>query len=101
MGPPNEGKDYKWYISGICPANWGLHATYHLLWEPKTTIDYRGEKNPVKPIFTLRNNRGILTPSENPCSIEHQGIFGLQKKELVHLLRAFPKAEASSIRSIG
>ncbi len=22
MGPPNEGKDYKWYISGIFPANW-------------------------------------------------------------------------------
>ena len=20
--PPNEGKDYKWYISGIFPANW-------------------------------------------------------------------------------
>ena len=22
--PPNEGKDYKWYISGIFPANWGM-----------------------------------------------------------------------------
>ena len=22
-GPP-EGKDYKWYISGIFPANWGM-----------------------------------------------------------------------------
>ena len=22
-GPP-EGKDYKWYISGIFPANWGI-----------------------------------------------------------------------------
>ena len=34
MGPP-EGKDYKWYISGIFPANWVMdYATYHLLsWE--------------------------------------------------------------------
>ena len=21
---PNEGKDYKWYINGIFPANWGM-----------------------------------------------------------------------------
>ena len=21
---PPEGKDYKWYISGIFPANWGM-----------------------------------------------------------------------------
>ena len=27
------GKDYKWYISGIFPANWGiiLYGTYHLI----------------------------------------------------------------------
>ena len=26
---PPEGKDYKWYISGIFPANWGMdYATY-------------------------------------------------------------------------
>ena len=38
---PPEGKDYKWYISGIFPANWGMdYATYHLLGEPETTIDY-------------------------------------------------------------
>ena len=37
---PPEGKDYKWYISGIFPANWGMdYATYHLLRAPKTTID--------------------------------------------------------------
>ena len=24
MLPPQEGKDYKWYISGIFPANWGM-----------------------------------------------------------------------------
>ena len=24
MGPPRFGKDYKWYISGIFPANWGM-----------------------------------------------------------------------------
>ena len=37
---PPEGKDYKWYISGIFPANWGMdYATYHLLGEPETTID--------------------------------------------------------------
>ncbi len=37
---PPEGKDYKWYIRGIFPANWGMdYATYHLLREPKTTID--------------------------------------------------------------
>ena len=41
MGPPNEGKDYKWYISGIFPANWGVELCHrsHLLREPKTTID--------------------------------------------------------------
>ena len=22
--PPRFGKDYKWYISGIFPANWGM-----------------------------------------------------------------------------
>ena len=33
---PPEGKDYKWYISGIY---WGSDATYHLLGEPETTID--------------------------------------------------------------
>ena len=27
--PPRFGKDYKWYISGIFPANWGMdYATY-------------------------------------------------------------------------
>ena len=31
-----EGKDYKWYISGI---EGGLYATYHLLGEPETTIE--------------------------------------------------------------
>ncbi len=40
-GPP-EGKDYKWYISGKNTANWGMdYATYHLLGEPETSIDYR------------------------------------------------------------
>ncbi len=30
---------YKWYISGIFPANWGMdYAIYHLLGEPETTI---------------------------------------------------------------
>ena len=40
MGPPRFGKDYKWYISGIFPANWGIicHRS-HLLGEPETTID--------------------------------------------------------------
>ena len=36
-GPP-EGKDYKWYISGIYCQLRGLYATYHLLREP---IDLR------------------------------------------------------------
>ena len=37
---PPEGKDYKWYISGIFPATWGMdYATYHLLGEPETTIE--------------------------------------------------------------
>ena len=40
-GPP-EGKDYKWYISGKKPANWGIicHRS-HLLGEPETTIDWK------------------------------------------------------------
>ena len=38
---PPIGKDYKWYISGIFPANWKIicHRS-HLLGEPKTNIDY-------------------------------------------------------------
>ena len=37
---PPDGKDYKWYISGIFPANRGIicHRS-HLLREPETTID--------------------------------------------------------------
>ena len=36
---PPEGKNYKWYISGIFPANWGVDYVppiywYHLLGEP-------------------------------------------------------------------
>ena len=27
---PPEGKDYKWYISGIFPAHWGMHYATHL-----------------------------------------------------------------------
>ena len=37
------GKDYKWYISGIFPANWGMdYATFFppVKREPETTIDY-------------------------------------------------------------
>ncbi len=33
---PPEGKDYKWSILPIG----GLYATYHLLGEPETTIDF-------------------------------------------------------------
>ena len=34
------GKDYKWYISGIIPANWVMiYHRSHLLWEPETAID--------------------------------------------------------------
>ena len=39
---PPEGKDYKWYISGIyCQLGdyIYIYATYHLLGEPETTID--------------------------------------------------------------
>ena len=41
VSPPRFGKDYKWYISGIFPANWGMdYATLcHLLTEPETTIE--------------------------------------------------------------
>ena len=34
--PLNDGRDYKWYILPIG----GLYATYHLLGEPETTIDF-------------------------------------------------------------
>ena len=47
---PPEGKDYKWYISGykwyVLPIG-GLYATYHLLGEPKTTIDFASSYPPV------------------------------------------------------
>ena len=54
-GPP-EGKDYKWYISGISPANWGITCyRSHLLWEPKTTIE---QKNRMK----TRHDNKLISP---------------------------------------
>ena len=44
MGPPNEGKDYKWYISGIYVANWVI--IYYLppfTFEPEKSIEYLGK----------------------------------------------------------
>ena len=41
---PRFGKDYKWYISGIFPANWGMdYATYlpPFTFEPEKSIDYK------------------------------------------------------------
>ena len=38
--PQNEGKDYKWYISGIFPANWVIiYYRSHPLQEPKKIIE--------------------------------------------------------------
>ena len=48
ISPARFGKDYKWYISGIFPANWGMdYATYHPLQEPETTIEKLSLKSPV------------------------------------------------------
>ena len=33
------GKDYKWYIHGICQLSDYISPTYHLLREPETAID--------------------------------------------------------------
>ena len=39
-GPP-EGKDYKWYISGIFPAKWVItYRRSHLLRQPDAAIDF-------------------------------------------------------------
>ena len=59
MGPPNEGKDYKWYISGIFPANWVIiYYRSHPLQEPEKSIDnLRQEK---------KNGR-ILEPWNTDC----------------------------------
>ena len=52
-----EGKDYKWYISGIFPANWGMdYATDPtFLGEPETTIEFLNcqEKNPMHGVNTV------------------------------------------------
>ena len=49
FSPPRFGKDYKWHISGIFPANWGIICYLsHLLGEPKTTIDWTMEYTPLK-----------------------------------------------------
>ena len=52
---PPEGKDYKWYISGIFPANWGMdYATHHVLGEPETTIEFTSSSQfpPVREFIT-------------------------------------------------
>ena len=47
IGPPNDGKDYKWYISGTKKPIGGLYATYHLLGEPETTVElWADPRNP-------------------------------------------------------
>ena len=54
-GPP-EGKDYKWYISGIFPANWGIICyRSHLLWEPKTTIEQKNR-------MPMRHDNKLISP---------------------------------------
>ena len=40
-GPP-EGKDYKWYISGIFPANWGMDYAR----EPEKSIELSNLQTP-------------------------------------------------------
>ena len=52
--PP--GKDYKWYISGIFPANWGIicHMPPHLLRERETTIKF------INWLFQLDDSKSLL-----------------------------------------
>ena len=40
--PPNEGKDYTWYISGIFPANWVIiyfQAHQNYVEKPEKSIE--------------------------------------------------------------
>ena len=64
---PPEGKDYKWYISGIFPANWGIICyRSHLLQEPETTID------PSACIFSgcqKKTNTHLLCRDTTPISL--------------------------------
>ena len=64
-GPPNEGKDYKWYISNkwyfSCELGDGLCHRSHLLGEPETTIDSWDDVSFFKDL--LNKNPGMQTPS--------------------------------------
>ena len=87
---------YKWYILPIG----GLYATYHLLGEPETTIDYRLDAPNNDRLVThhishrsLPHGRwGFWTPPPCPCPIPcflqsnrfHWGSFYLYLKGLIH-----------------
>ena len=57
---------YKWYIRGIFPANWGI-ICYHLLGEPKTTIE-----NMTFPFFLKKFQVEKSIPS---CGTQRQFIL--------------------------
>ena len=67
---PPEGKDYKWYISGIYWPIGGLYATYHLLGEPQTTIElsnYGYSTNPPPGHVPPQKWQGLMIRAyENP-----------------------------------
>ena len=48
--PPNEGKDYKWYI---LPIGW-LYTTYHPLQEPEKSIDSVDGRNPANHLRCMK-----------------------------------------------
>ena len=61
MGPPRFGKDYKWYISGNFPANWGMdYNPYHLLGEPETAIETSSATSPIVGVYRAPFNKDSL-----------------------------------------
>ncbi len=63
---PPIGKDYKWYISGIFPANWRIICyRSHLLGEPKTTIE-----NSQDTVKLIHSGMGFGQILENQKMVE-------------------------------
>ena len=64
---PPIGSIYHLYTTYILPSG-GLYATYHLLGEPETTIDYWGFL-PTSQMSAFLNNRGAPQKLEMNCSL--------------------------------
>ena len=81
MGPPRFGKDYKCYISGIFPANWGMdYATDPTFYEnqkqPLTIWDVSKTRLQICPLYIFGNYPPQMVPMD--LNIGFQGLALIQ-----------------------